>query len=250
MGETDKLVRFDEETSPSKFVALIGVLFMIFEAIEMFYQSDDYKILIFFGIVEIILAAAIFFSLGLFTFWKIKLPYMWWLMLIFSIVLGTIEFVSVRFLDFLYPFMFSFDFSYLPTVLIFFAFLIEIIQQKKDWKASEIFTLFGAGFAIYDCILVFGYWANIDGFVSPRSGEYFTYAFFGLLAIIIMLLAYQDWFDIRIPFSWWGLLAVAFFFLAVITPIANWQANDVNRPWGGFGGVILLIAFALHLKDY
>jgi hypothetical protein len=46
MGETDKLVRFEEETSPSKFIALIGVLFMIFEAIAFFYQSDPETIFI------------------------------------------------------------------------------------------------------------------------------------------------------------------------------------------------------------
>ena len=46
MGETDKLVRFDEETSPSKFIALIGVLFMIFEAIAFFYSSDPETIFI------------------------------------------------------------------------------------------------------------------------------------------------------------------------------------------------------------
>ena len=46
MGETDKLVRFEEETSPSKFIALIGVLFMIFEAIAFFYASDPETIFI------------------------------------------------------------------------------------------------------------------------------------------------------------------------------------------------------------
>ena len=254
MGETDKLVRFDEETSPSKFIAFIGVLFMIFEAIVMFYSSDEYKILILLGIVEILLAAVVFFSLGLFIFWKIKLPYYWWILLIITIVLGGIESLATGFLEFNYytlggTYFGIFDFTYFPTILIFFAFLIEIIQQKKEWKASEILTLFGAAFAIWDCILVFGFWSR-PGFSETRSGEYFTYAFFGLLAIIIMLLAYQDWFDIRIPFSWWGLLTVAFFFFVVISPIANIHGINEDRSYAGFGGVILLIAFALHSKDY
>ncbi|MFX1278094.1 MAG: hypothetical protein ACFFA3_01670 [Promethearchaeota archaeon] len=249
MGETDKLVRFDEETSPSKFIALIAVLFMIFEAIEMFYQSDTYPIIIFFGILEIILAAVIFFSLGLFNFWKIKIPYLWWLMLIFFLVLSGLESLAA-FLDFRYPFMSNFDFTYFPSVLLFFVFLVEIIQQKKEWKASEILTLFGALFAIWDCILVFGYWANPGGFISPRSGEYFTYAFFGLFSIIIMLLAYQDWFDIRIPFTWWGLLSVGLFFFVMVSPIANFQGQIEDRTYAGFGGIILLIAAALGLKDY
>ena len=65
-----------------------------------------------------------------------------------------------------------------------------------------------------------------------------------------MLLAYQDWFDIRIPFNWWGLLTVGLLLLMMVTPLANLYGQSEDYPVAGFGGVILLIAFALHSKDY
>ncbi|MBY9005151.1 MAG: hypothetical protein KGD63_00145 [Candidatus Lokiarchaeota archaeon] len=245
MGETDKLVRFEEETSPSKFIALIGVLFMIFEAIAFFYASDPETIFILYGIIEILLAAVVFFSLSLFIFWKIKLPYFWWLLLIVGVILLFFDFLAVNSDGgFGYPLMFFLDFTYFPAILILFAGVIELIHQKKEWKASEIFTLFGAGFGIYDCILVFGLYKDSE------NGEVFTYAFFGLIAIIVMLLAYQDWFDIRIPFTWWGLLTVGLLLLMMVTPLANLYGQSEDWPVAGFGGVILLIAFALHLKDF
>ena len=239
MGETDKLVRFDEETSPSKFIALIGVLFMIFEAIAFFYQSDPETIFILYGLLEILLAAVIFLSLSLIGLWKIKIPYFWWLLLVFGAILVVFDFLAVD-AGFAYPLMFFFDFTYFPAILILFAGLIELIHQKKEWKASEMLTLFGAGFAIYDCILVFMLYGDNE------EGEVFTYGFFGLIAIIVLLLTIQDWFDIRIPFTWWGLLTVGLLFLMMVTPIANLYGYSEDLPVAGFGGVILLIAFVLH----
>jgi len=247
MGETDKLVRFEEETSPSKFIALIGVLFMIFEAIAFFYSSDPETIFILYGILEILFAAVIFLSLSLISLWKIKIPYFWWLLLVFGAILVVFDFLAAdKF--FVFRFMALFDFTYFPAILILLAGLLELIQQKKEWKASLILTLLGAGFAIYDCILVFGYYD--DPGLGDGDGQFFTMGFFGLIAVIILLLTIQDWFDIRIPFTWWGLLTVGFIAFSMLTPWANIYGQTEEYPVAGFGGVILLIAFVLHLKDY
>lgn len=243
MGETDKLVRFDEETSPSKFIALIGVLFMIFEAIAFFYQSDPEGIFILYGLLEILFAAVIFLSLSLISLWKIKIPYFWWLLLVFGVILVIFDFLAVD-AGFVYPLMFILDFTYFPAVLILLAGLIELIQQKKEWKASMILTLLGAGFAIYDCILLFMVYGDSE------NGEHFTYGFFGLIAVIILLLTIQDWFDIKIPFTWWGLLTVGLLLFMMVTPYASEYSYSEELAVGGFGGAILLIAFVLHLKDY
>ena len=248
MGETDKIVRFEEETSPSKFIALIGVLFMIFEAIAFFYQSDPETIFILYGILEILFAAVIFLSLSLISLWKIKIPYFWWLLLVFGAVLVVFDFLAAD-KGFVYPLMLMLDFTYFPAILILLAGLIEFIQQKKEWKASLILTLLGAGFAVWDCILVFGYWSR-PGFAGTRSGQYFTYGFFGLIAVIILLLTIQKWVDIKIPFTWWGLLTVGLLLFNMVTPIASEFAYNEELAVGGFGGAILLIAFILHLKDY
>ncbi|MFX1391709.1 MAG: hypothetical protein ACFE9Z_16710 [Promethearchaeota archaeon] len=252
MGETDKIVRFSEETSPSKFIALIGVLFMIFEAIIFFYSSDPETIFILYGILEILFAAAIFLSLNLIGLWKIKLPYYWWLLLIFSVLLIIFEALAADdgfiFTSFALPWLLAFNFNYFPAILILFAGLIELIQQKKEWKASEILTLVGAGFAIYDCILAFGFYG--DDSYGAQDGRYFTYGFFGLIAVIVLLLTKQKWVDIKIPFTWWGLLTVGLILFYWVTPIANRYGLGEDYAVAGFGGVILLLAFVLHLKDY
>ena len=147
-----------------------------------------------------------------------------------------------------YPFMLLYDFTYFPAILILLAGLIELIQQKKEWKASIILTLLGAGFAIYDCILVFGFYD--DPGLGDGDGQFFTFGFFGLIAVIILLLTIQDWFDIRIPFTWWGLLTVGFIAFTMLTPYANIFGQNEEYPVAGFGGVILLIAFVLQLKYY
>ncbi|MFW9942601.1 MAG: hypothetical protein ACFFFT_16295 [Candidatus Thorarchaeota archaeon] len=247
MGETDKLVRFDEETSPSKFIALIGVLFMIFEAIAFFYASDPEEIFILYGILELLIAAVIFLSISLISLWKIKIPYFWWLLLVFGVILIIFDF-SAADADFYFPFLILYDFTYFPAILILLAGLIEFIQQKKEWKASMMLTLVGAGFAIYDCILVFGYYA--DDAYGADDGQFFTFGFFGLIAVIVLLLTIQDWVDIRIPFTWWGLFAVGFIIMFMVFPYANWYGRYEDYAVAGFGGVILLIAFLLHLKDY
>ena len=110
------------------------------------------------------------------------------------------------------------DFTYFPAILILLAFLIEFLHKKKQWKASLIFTLLGAAFTIYDCILVFMRYGDTD------NGETFTYGFFGLIAVIILLFTMQNWFDkfIKIPFTWWGLLTVGLIIFNLVSPIANW----------------------------
>ena len=231
MGETDKVVSFKEETSATKLIALIAVLYMIFDAITIFYSSaTPNEIYILYGILIILLAVILFLSLDLISLWKIKIPYEWWLLLIVGVLLVIFDYLVSG--------------TYFTAVLVLLAFLIELITQKKEWKASLIMTLFGAAFGIYDCILVFMLYG------TSQDGSHFTVGFFGLIAVIILLLTIQEWFDIRIPFTWWGVLVVGFIFFMWVTPLAAFAGAVESLPVAGFGGIILLITFLLTLKDY
>ncbi|MHA1932553.1 MAG: hypothetical protein ACW96X_08455 [Promethearchaeota archaeon] len=232
MGEVKtKLVTFKEETSATKLIALISVLYMIFDAINLFYGSAaPNTIFILYGILIIILAVILFISLDLIGLWKIKIPYEWWLLLIVGVLLVVFYFLT--------------GYTYLTAVLVLLAFLIELTSQKKEWKASLIMTLFGAAFAVYDCILAFML------FGATQNGIHFTVGFFGLIAIIFLLLTIQEWFDIKIPFTWWGILVVGFIFFMWVMPVSLLGAAAQGLPVGGFGGIFLLIAFLLTLKDY
>ncbi|MFX1448820.1 MAG: hypothetical protein ACFFCG_11910, partial [Promethearchaeota archaeon] len=80
MGQSSKV-----RISASKVVALIGTLILIRDSINHFYSVVWLPILL--GILGLIIAFLVFDSLEIIDFKKLKIPYIWWVLLIIGVVL-------------------------------------------------------------------------------------------------------------------------------------------------------------------
>ncbi|MFX1426649.1 MAG: hypothetical protein ACFFBE_09365 [Promethearchaeota archaeon] len=249
MGETGS--RFNEEFTAVRLLVMLGMAFLLFDAISLFYASaDPNEIYIFYGIVEIILAAVLFLSLELINLGKVKLPFNWWFLLIVGVValiFGFLSYPDVFFV--IYGGLVIADLpvaliSYFSGILIVMAALIELLAEKQGWKASKMMILLGGAFGVYDCILVFG------GFNDNDNNIWLANGIFGIILIAILLLSFQPWVDLKIPFVWWLTAAIGFVFLIWVSPYANLAGAIDEYPLGGFGGITLLIGVGLQLLDY
>ncbi|MFX1461378.1 MAG: hypothetical protein ACFFBT_18170, partial [Promethearchaeota archaeon] len=77
------------EISASKVIAFIGMLFTVYYAILFFYAVTIFTgIFVLWGIICLLIAFLIFITLGLISFGPLsKIPYQWWLLLIFGAIL-------------------------------------------------------------------------------------------------------------------------------------------------------------------
>jgi hypothetical protein len=224
MGETPK-----GEISASKVIAFIGMLFTVYYAMVFFYNVTLLTgIFILWGIICLLIAFLIFITLGLISFGPLsKIPYQWWILLIFGAVLVLISFLS-RF-----PLL-SISY-YLPAILILMAAFIELIMKKKPYKASKMVAIVGAIFAGYECVVLF-----LSG--NPL---YIVNAVFGLFLIIILILLIFEVIDFKIlNYSWWTVLLIGFVIYTWISPYA------AGFPVLGYGGIIILIAFILIVMAF
>ncbi|MFX0026996.1 MAG: hypothetical protein ACFE8M_11350 [Candidatus Hermodarchaeota archaeon] len=224
MGEAPK-----GEISASKVIAFIGMLFTVFYGITFFYGVTPITgIYILWGIICLLIAFLIFLTLGLISFGPLsKIPYKWWLLLIYGAVLVLISYLG-RF-----PLL-SISY-YLPAILILMAAFIELIMEKKTYKASKMVAIVGAGFAGYECVILF----------LTRNPLLIVNAVFGLALIIILLLLIFEVVDFKIfSYSWWVVLLIGFVISIWISPLAS------GFPVVGYGGLIILIAFILILMAY
>ncbi|MFX1488482.1 MAG: hypothetical protein ACFFBI_05000, partial [Promethearchaeota archaeon] len=141
MSESEKL-------TATKLLLYLGILFMIADAVFMFYSS---VILILYGILELVLAAVVFLSLNLVSLGPVKIPYKWWILLIVGVILLVFGIL-------VFPFIGGYQFLFFSGILVVMAALLELLLPKKDWKAHKIMLLLGIAFAFYDCILlIIGY---------------------------------------------------------------------------------------------
>ncbi len=207
MGETSKV-----GISASKVVALIGTLILIRDSIFYFYTVDLIAILL--GILGLIIAFVVFDSLEIIDFKKLKIPYIWWVLLIIGILLLLLEFV-VR----------SASSTFLAGILVITAAILEILSQKKSYTASKIVVLIGAGWLIYESIM-----GIIGGSITGIAK-----AIVGIIFAIILLLTLYDKIDIKIPYSWWVVLIIGFVIFTWVTPVS---------------GTIIMVAFILLLMAY
>ena len=204
MGESSKV-----GISASKVVALIGILILIRDSIFYFYTTDWVAIL--FGILGLIIAFVVFDSLEIIDFKKLKVPFIWWVLLIIGIVLILFEYLVGP--------------SYLAGILLITAAIIEILSQKKSYTASKIVALIGAGWLIYESIMgIIG--GSIIGIAK---------AIVGIIFAIILLLTLYDKIDIKIPYSWWVVLIIGFVIFSWITQVS---------------GTIIMVAFILLLMAF
>ncbi|MFX1478016.1 MAG: hypothetical protein ACFFCI_07775 [Promethearchaeota archaeon] len=233
MSESEKL-------TATKLLLYLGILFMIADAVIMFYNSaNPYELLILYGILELVLAAVVFLSLDLVSLGPVKIPYKWWILLIVGVIL-------LIFGVLVFPFIGDYQFLFFSGILVVMAALLEWLLPKKDWKAHKIMLLLGIAFAFYDCILLIIGYSTVPA--SPGVLKiWLTNAIFGIILLVLLILSFQDWFDAKIPFTWWTLLTVGFVFFLWVSPGALLVGVFGNYPISGFGGIIILISWILML---
>ncbi len=208
------------EMTPTKLVLIIAMLLIFAQGIAYFYAFALLPLLvmlIFYGILCIVFAVLIFISLDLIGLGRIKLPYFWWLMLIIGALLILFDYLNGG--------------TYLNGTIVILAVLMELIGEKMKLEGCKFMIFFGILFGIWDCVTMF-----IGG--VPLS---IVNAVFGLILMIILLILLFDFVDIRIPFTWWVLLIIAFVMYQFVSPLAG------GYPVTGFSGMILMIAFVCHI---
>jgi hypothetical protein len=204
MGESSKV-----GISASRVVALIGILILIRDCIDYFFTG--YWLAILLGIFGLIIAFVVFDSLEIIDFKKLKIPYIWWVLLIVGGVLILFEFLVGP--------------SYLAGILVITAAIIEILSQKKSYTASKIVALIGSCWLIYESIMLI-----IGGGITSIA-----LAIVGIIFAIILLLTLYDKIDIKIPYSWWVVLIIGFVIFTWVSYVS---------------GTIIMVAFILLLMVY
>jgi len=209
-------VKTEKLTAP-KLLVFIGILYTLALGINYFYAVGADPLNILWGIICIVITFLIFVSLELINFGPLKIPYQWWINLIFGIILVLI--------------VYFFGGNYFPGILLLLAALIEIIIEKKPYKASKLVLLVGIGFSVYECFMLF-----LTG--NPR---FIVNGVFGLILLIILLLIMFDLVDFKVlDYSWWLVLLIGFV-------IFTWVSIYASGILTGFGGTLILIAFILML---
>ena len=229
-----------------KLLAIIGMLYLGFDAISYFYATGTgTEIYVLFGIIELVFAIVIFLGLNYWKLIPLKLPFTWWILLVIgvvTIIFGIADTVNASLAN-----------PYFTGIIVIMAALIDFFAEKKEWKASKIMALLGAGFGIYDCIIIF--MGFTDYLPKPVPARFALNGVFGILLAAVLIIIIFDLVDIKIPYEWWVLLIIGFVFFAWIvasaTTMAGWLiAGGTNVVIVGFSGRILLIAFLLLILDY
>jgi len=228
---TNRSTTTNREAAAPKLLAFIAMLYIGSLSIGYFYYVFPFLLIHYLlGTLLLAIAFAIFLTFELVDFGPLKIPWKWWIMLIFGVVLVLIAY----FFDPV-PIPYFVEYEYLPGILLLIAAIIDFVMQKKPYKASKMLALVGAGFTVYECFVLF-----LSG--SPIL---IVNAVFGLILIILLIILIFDFVDLKIlDFSWWVLLIIGFVVFTWISP------NAAGYPVLGYGGIILLIAFLLNLKDY
>jgi hypothetical protein len=187
MGESSTV-----KLSASRVVALIGILILIRDSIGYFYTLLVIPILL--GVLGLIIAFVVFDSLEIIDFKKLKIPYIWWVLLIIGAILILFEFLVGP--------------SYLAGILVITAAIIEILSQKKEFTASKIVAIIGAAWLIYECILFI------------LSGN-IAIAVVGIIFAIVLILTLFDKIDVKIPYAWWVILIIGFVIFTWVSAVSG-----------------------------
>ncbi|MHA2129532.1 MAG: hypothetical protein ACW99L_06120, partial [Promethearchaeota archaeon] len=223
MGEDssteEDVSKIKDDISAINLIAFIAVLILCQESVASFLVANIDVFNILFGIVALILAIVIFISLAFIDLSPVKIPYKWWLMLIFGIILVALAFFTSGVTTF------SGWKPYLGGVLVLAAALVEILSDKKNIVASKFMAIVGAGFALYECINIFILYQGVTAatIINP---------IFGIIFAIILIIIVLDLIDIKIPYTWWVVLTIAFVIFIYVSPL-----------YAGIAGVVLMISF-------
>ncbi|TFF93124.1 MAG: hypothetical protein EU543_04325, partial [Promethearchaeota archaeon] len=187
MTETSTSTTVKRESPAPKLLAFIAMLYIGALAIDYFYFVFPI-IHYLWGIILLAIAFAIFLTFELVDLGPLKIPFEWWIMLIFGAILILMAYFFSPGTGFAY--------EYLPGILLLLAAVIDFVMQKKSYKASKMVALVGAGFTVYECFVLF-----LSG--SPIL---IVNAVFGLILIILLIILIFDFVDLKIlDFSWWVL---------------------------------------------
>ncbi len=207
-----------EKITPPKILAFIGMLYTLALGISYFFNAGADPLFFLWGIICLVIAFLIFVSLELIGFGPVKIPYQWWIILIFGVVLVLFAYFFIG--------------NYFPAIILCMAALIELIMQKKPYNGSKMVALVGIGFSIYECFILF----LSGGAINIVNGV------FGLILLIILLLIIFDVVDFKVlDYSWWLVLLIGFVIFTWVSPFA------AGFPVVGYGGTIILMAFLLIL---
>ena len=207
MGESSKV-----GISASRVVALIGILVLIRESITYFYTGNWVAILL--GVIGLIIAFVVFDSLEIIDFKKLKIPYIWWVILIIGILLLLFRYLA-----------FPTYTSFLAGILVITAAILELLSQKKSYTTSKIVALIGGCWLIYESIF----------YIMSGNLSLIGRAVVGIIFAIILLLTLYDKIDIKIPYAWWVVLLIGFVIFTWVAPIS---------------GTIIMVAFILILMAF
>ena len=191
--------------------------------------------------------AVIFISLDLVKLGPVKIPYFWGINLIIGVLLIVFSYLVAEVYG--YALLFaalgiawgSSIAPYFAGALVLLAVFIELITTKKDIKASKLITLLGIALTIWDCVSIF---------LHAPTDIAVVHAVFGIILAIILLILVLDLVDIKIPFTWWVFLTIAFVIFTWVSPTArlmNILVDDL--PVVGWAGTFLMIAWVLTRFD-
>lgn len=222
MGETSSKIKVTAPSSAPVVVALMAGLIVIREGIGLFWTLNG--LLIFYGIMEIILAGILLIALNIVDFGvePLKKLYTWWIMLILGILVIMFEIFASSF-NIIAAFSTG---MLLGGVLIVIAAVLEFVSAKEKMKPSQIVALFGVVYTIIEIIILF----------SSLNAQNVYHGIIGIIFIVILLLSMQKKVNLRIPYEWWVVLIIGFVLFSWILP--------------GAGGTIILISFILMLLAY
>jgi len=224
-----------EGLSGVKVLAMMGVLFLFWDAVAFFYgATPGNELFILWGILELVFAIVIFLGLKFWDLIPFSLPFTWWILLIIGVVTLIIGIVTQN----------AVSNSYWAGTIVTMAGLIDLFGDRKGWKASKIMALLGAAFGIYDCIIIFMGSAIVVSTAAILNGV------FGLILGIILIIIIFDLVDIKVPYEWWVLMIIGFvFFFWVISSALAMSIllaiAGTNLVIVGFSGMTILIAFVL-----
>jgi hypothetical protein len=214
-----------EKISAPKIVAFIAVLVLCQESITILLAATPGAFDLLFGILALVLAIVIFISLEFIDLSPVKIPYRWWLTLIFGVIFVALAWLTTA------PATGTWK-PYLGGVLLLIAAVMEILAEKKNIVHSKFVAIVGAGFAIYECINIFILYAfaTTATIINP---------IIGLIAAAILIIIVLGKIDIKIPYTWWVVLTIGFIVFTWVSPL-----------YAGIGGTVIMISFILLIIGF
>ena len=224
-----------------KVLAMMGVLFLFWDAVTYFYGGVGINIL--WGILALLFATVIFLGLKFWDLIPFSLPFTWWILLIIGVV------------SIIFGLMGNFGLggsasSYWSGTIVTMAGLISLFGERKGWKASKMMALLGAAFGIFDCIVIFMGIGALAAAALPIATNLYLESIFGIVLAVVLIILIFDLVDIKIPYEWWVLLIIGFvfFFWVIISALALQvilALGGITVLLVGYSGMTILIAFVL-----